>query len=139
MAYTFTPRSGKFAQVRLATNVVFVAKRWKLTPRVSESDTSNFEAGGQEDLETGITGMDVEIEFDWDASQPGTPYDAPLSLQPGNNVPMKIYVNGPGGAFWNLPLVKVLTCPNTAAPREMVSGTFTGKAKPGWTFISGTF
>jgi hypothetical protein len=137
MPYTFVPRSAKNAKVRI-NNTIFTARIWTVTPRAAESDTTNFETGGQDDVETNTVGLDVEIEADADGNI--NPYDVTLNLVPGQNVAAKLYLNDTAGPFWNIPTLKILTAPNTADPKKMVGIKITGKAKPGWAYpLGGTF
>jgi hypothetical protein len=140
MAYTFVPRSGKFAKVRVGgAATILTSKKWTATPRAAESDTTNFETVGQEDVETNVIGLDITIDFDWDSALGGTPYDSPLTLTPGTNVSLKLYINDTSGPFWNIPTAKVLQTPVTGEPKAMIGGTVTFKAKPGWSYPTGGF
>jgi hypothetical protein len=129
------PRSAKNASVRV-NGVVHYATQWDCTPDADELPTDNFEGNGFKQLITGLIGCEVKVEGWFDCS--ANPYDAPLSLVPGQVlVNLKLYLNTVAGPFWLFPSFQVLTAPMSGVQvKGLLPFSFSGKANG--TFLSPT-
>jgi predicted secreted protein len=119
------PLSAKNCKVRINNAVLFNSK-WTATPETALLDTSNMEGGGFEDQIGGLRKLQIEIEGWWDSA--ANMFDAPLSLQDGQNVTFICYTNDIGSPNWSGTAI-VARAPMTADVHDLVKYALSLKAK----------
>lgn len=133
----FTPRSAKNAKVRINA-MVFVAKKWTVTPKVDKIDTTNFESGGYAASTPGITSCEFTIEADYDAAN--NPYDLPMNVQPAESASdnlILLYLNDTSGPYWQISLANFWEAPMSADVKGALGISLKGEGSGVYLYPSG--
>lgn len=116
----FTPISGRIAQIRIGSYVLY-GKKWTVDPKTAGGDVTTFEDGGYGKQVGLIVEADIDIaDTDYNYSTGGSIYSSPPNIFPTQIIAVTLYVFGIGGPNWAFPNALVLSASNSAAVRETV-------------------
>jgi hypothetical protein len=129
-------RSGKGGRVSMNATLL-KTQDWSVNDKCDRLDTTCFETNGQEQLLTGIEGIEISIKGDWNAQT--NAFDSPPGIYPQDAFPnVLLYENIADAVFWNVPFMCILSANNGAQVRGKVTFSFDGAGQPGWTRPTGS-
>ena len=138
----FTPLSGKQSKC-LINSKIYIANKWTVKFKGDKLDVSNFEGSGVYAYISGMKGVDVTIEADWDntagGAAGGNPFDSGgIYVVPGTTVATLVIYTSLSGSYWSITSFVVEDVTTTADVKGKVSFTMTGSGTGAFTIPSST-
>jgi len=111
-------KHGKDGRVIVGATTLY-AEEWSFEPSGDLEALQRFEASGFKEKLAGFKDGSGTIRMTWDAANP--PLTDPPDLNIHSRVAMKLYIDGGGGVYWNLPIAVITSTPMTASASSKIS------------------
>lgn len=120
--------SGHHARILVNDNNNYRATRWSVDWKVEDFDTTTFENFDVGIYTPGLNDFTVSFDAFWDTAD--NPFNAPLSIVPGETIRLRIQFDKSldlTPAAWEFQRVLVVDCRSEGAVRDVVRLSFLGK------------
>ena len=130
---------GKSSRVTVGAGPTIMKRSdWTNTLKGDDSDDTNFESGGNEEGQVGITVIEWTLKGLWDLAQ--NPIDDPPGFYPRNDLSLlKFYPSQPTASLFNLLTVaRVLSVAINANVKQNLTVDASGKSQGPYTVATGS-
>jgi len=129
---------GKNARVQVGAGPTIMKKSdWTNTLSGEDADDTNFESGGNEEGQVGITRIEWTLKGNWDLA--ANPYDNPPGFYPRNDLAtLKFFPSQSNTGIFNLlPLARVLSTAVNCNVKQNVTVDASGRSQGPYTLATG--
>lgn len=128
--------TGKSGLVTADAQTLYVGK-WEATPSAELVEDTHSGSDGKKSYIVGNMGLTGTFEMGWDAA--ANPTEDPLNLNPGQEVALKLYLEGDSGPYLDVPAALISETPIAVPNETEVTITVNWTANGDWTMPVGDF